>query len=67
MAVPIMDSGRIRRELGWTPRHGADDALLELLGGIRDSAGLPTPPLDPHAGGRFRRHEFTTGVGARTP
>jgi nucleoside-diphosphate-sugar epimerase len=67
MAVPIMDTGRIRRELGWSPRRSADAALLELLGGIRDAAGAPTPPLDPHAGGRFRAREFLTGVGARNP
>jgi UDP-glucose 4-epimerase len=62
-----MDSGRIRRELGWKPRHTADAVLLELIGGIRDSAGAPTPPLDPKAGGPLRMREFLTGVGARTP
>jgi UDP-glucose 4-epimerase len=65
MAVPLMDSSRIRRELGWTPRHSADDALLELLEGIREFAGLPTPPLEPRAGGLLRWQEFATGVGAR--
>ena len=63
MAVPVMDSGRIRRELGWAPRHSADDALLELLEGMRESAGAPTPPLDPRAGGLLRWREFATGVG----
>jgi UDP-glucose 4-epimerase len=65
MSVPIMDSGRIRRELGWTPRRSADDALLELLEGMRESAGAPTPPLEPRAGGPLRWREFATGVGAR--
>jgi nucleoside-diphosphate-sugar epimerase len=65
MNVPVMDSGRIRRELGWSPRHSADAALLELMAGIRDSAGAPTPPLDPRTGGRFRMGELRTGVGAR--
>ena len=65
MAVPLMDSGRIRRELGWTPRHSADDALLELLDGIRQRAGAPTPPLDPRTGGLLRWREFATAVGAR--
>jgi UDP-glucose 4-epimerase len=63
--VPVMDTTRARTELGWTPRVGAGDALLELLDGIRRSAGAPTPPLDPQAGGRFRRDEFRSGVGAR--
>jgi nucleoside-diphosphate-sugar epimerase len=67
MSVPIMDSGRIRNELGWSPRHTADQALLELLRGIQDSAGAPTPPLDPKAGGPLRLREFLGGVGARTP
>jgi UDP-glucose 4-epimerase len=67
MAVPIMDSGRIRRELGWAPRHGADDALLELLAGLRDRAGAPTPPLDPGTGGPLRVRELLkTRVGARS-
>jgi nucleoside-diphosphate-sugar epimerase len=63
MAVPLLDSGRIARELGWAPRHRGDEALLELLAGLRDSAGAPTPPLEPHAGGRLRAREFLSGVG----
>jgi nucleoside-diphosphate-sugar epimerase len=66
LAVPVMDCSRIRDELGWTPRHSAGDALLELLGGLRDSAGASTPPLHPGAGGRFRSKEFSTGVGGRS-
>ena len=63
MAVPIMDSGRIRRELGWAPARTADSALLELLEGIRDGAGAPTPPLDPRTGGPLRLRELLTGIG----
>ena len=66
MAVPLMDCRRIREELGWAPRHDAGAALLELMRGMHDSAGAPTPPLDPHAGGRFRAKEFSTGVGGRS-
>jgi nucleoside-diphosphate-sugar epimerase len=65
MAVPVMDTGRIRRELGWAPRRTADAALLELMRGLRDRAGAPTPPLDPATGGPLRAREFATGVGAR--
>jgi UDP-glucose 4-epimerase len=65
LAVPLMDSGRIRRELGWAPRHSAEEALLELLDGIRRRAGAPTPPLDPRTGGLLRWREFATAVGAR--
>jgi nucleoside-diphosphate-sugar epimerase len=45
LGTPLLDSTRIRRELGWTPRHTAGEALLELLHGFHDGAGAPTPPL----------------------
>jgi UDP-glucose 4-epimerase len=67
LAVPLMSTDRARSELGWEPRIGADRALLELLDGMRDRAGLPTPPLDPDTSGPARSHEFSTGVGARNP
>ena len=44
-AVPLMDSSRAREVLGWQPQRDAGAALLELLEGIRSSAGSPTPPL----------------------
>jgi hypothetical protein len=60
-----MSTERARSELGWTPRHTAADALLDLLAGMRDGAGAQTPPLDPDAGGPLRAEEVATGVGAR--
>ena len=45
LGVPLLDSSRARSELGWEPRHGADEALLELLEGIRAGEHLPTPAL----------------------
>jgi len=66
LAVPLMDTGRAREVLGWEPRHGADQALLELLRGLRDGAGLATPPLDPRASGPIRLREVRAGVGARS-
>ena len=65
LAVPLMDTTRAREELGWTPRHSAGEALLELLGGLRDRAGLDTPPLAANSGGPLRIRELLTGVGAR--
>jgi UDP-glucose 4-epimerase len=65
LGVPIMSTARARAELGWTPRHTAADALLELLDGIRDNAGGDTPRLASDAGGRFRSGELRSGVGAR--
>jgi UDP-glucose 4-epimerase len=63
LQVPILDSGRAREELAWTPDRSADQTLLELLDGLREGRGFPTPPLDPSAGGPWRIREFLTGVG----
>lgn len=49
--VPVMDTTRARDELGWTPRYSAQEALSEVLTGIHDDAGLPTPALEPDRGG----------------
>ncbi len=47
LGAPVLDSGRIRTELGWSPTHTAEEALLDVLGGVRAGAGLGTPPLEP--------------------
>lgn len=65
LGVPTMDTSRARTELGWSPRHSAEETLLELLAGMRQRGGDDTPPLDPSAGGRLRSEEILTGVGAR--
>jgi UDP-glucose 4-epimerase len=65
LAVPLLDSGRARSELGWEPRHSSTDALAELMEGFRSGASLDTPPLARAAGGSGRIREFLTGVGAR--
>jgi UDP-glucose 4-epimerase len=44
--VPVLDTSRIREELGWRPTVAAGDALRELLEGVADGAGAPTPPLE---------------------
>jgi UDP-glucose 4-epimerase len=67
MSIPVMDTGRARRELGWTPERSADEALLDLLEGLRTGAGLDTPPLSPRTSGPFRIREILTGVGGREP
>jgi nucleoside-diphosphate-sugar epimerase len=64
--VPVMDTTRARTELGWAPRRTSAEALLELLDGLAHGAGGPTPPMDPEAGGRFRRKELATAIGSRT-
>jgi len=67
LGVPIMDVSRARGELGWTPRRTSTEALLELIDGMRDSAGLDTPPLSPSTGGPLRIRELLTGVGRVNP
>jgi UDP-glucose 4-epimerase len=63
LAVPIMDTTRARTELGWSPRHTAADALLELIEGMREGAGEDTPPLSPQTTAPARVREVLTGVG----
>ena len=64
LGVPIMDTTRARTELGWTPRHTAREAFMDLFDGLRESAGLDTPPLAPGTSGPLRIRELLTGVGA---
>jgi nucleoside-diphosphate-sugar epimerase len=66
MQSPLMDITRAHTELGWSPTYTAEAALLDLLTGLRDDAGVPTPPLQEKAGGRFRLRELATGVGKRS-
>jgi UDP-glucose 4-epimerase len=65
LEVPLLDTTRAKTELGWTPTRGADEALLELFDGLRERAGLETPPLSPRTGGRLRVRELTTKVGGK--
>jgi UDP-glucose 4-epimerase len=65
LAVPLMDSARARRLLGWSPSHRADDTLRELLDGMRRGSDYPTPPLARSTSGPLRIRELGTGVGAR--
>jgi nucleoside-diphosphate-sugar epimerase len=65
LGVPLLDVTRAREELGWVPTYTAAEALLELLRGLRERAGLDTPPLAPASGGPLRIREVATGVGGR--
>jgi nucleoside-diphosphate-sugar epimerase len=56
LSVPVLDSGRARRELGWAPAVSSTDALLDLLDGFAHLAGGTTPALARHAS-RPRAHE----------
>ena len=65
LGVPLLDSTRARTELGWAPKRTASEAFLEILAGIREGAGLETPPLAPGTGGPARAREILSGVGER--
>jgi UDP-glucose 4-epimerase len=67
LELPIMDTTRARTELGWTPQHSTGDTLLDVLAGLREGAGLDTPPLSPKTSGPARIREILTGVGRREP
>jgi nucleoside-diphosphate-sugar epimerase len=63
--LPVLDTSRARTELGWQPRRSASDAVGEFLEGLRDGAGMGTPPLSPATSRWGRAREFATGVGSR--
>ena len=64
LGVPIMDTTRLRSELGWEPRTSATEAFAELFDGLRAGAELDTPPLARSTSGPARVREVLTGVGS---
>lgn len=62
LGVPLMDTRRAREELGWAPAHSSIEALVDLLDGFQEGAGLPLPPLRPDSA-LTRVRELLTGVG----
>jgi nucleoside-diphosphate-sugar epimerase len=63
-AVPVLDTARARREMGWRPRVSATDALVELLHGFADGAEGPTPALARHGRVGFRRERREVAAAA---
>jgi len=49
MAVPLMDTGRAREVLGWSPSVDAETVLAETVAGMRDGASQSTPVLRPRS------------------
>jgi nucleoside-diphosphate-sugar epimerase len=66
LALPLLATTRARTELGWEPRRSAEEALAELLEGLREEAGAPSPPLAP-SGLLDRARELLGGAGGRDP
>jgi nucleoside-diphosphate-sugar epimerase len=54
LKAPLLWCGRAEAELGWRPRRDAVTSLRELVAGIAERAGAPSPPLsgDPDLPGR---------------
>lgn len=50
MNVPLLDTTRAERGLGWRPRWTGVQALHEVLRGIAAGAGTSSPPLRPRRG-----------------
>ena len=65
LAVPLLDSGRARRELGWEPTRTGTEALSELLNAMRVGVDYQTPPLARATSGPGRIRELLTGLGSR--
>ncbi len=65
LAVPLLDSGRARNELGWQPTHTGTEALTELIDAMRRGADYATPPLAQETSGPLRARELLTRIGAR--
>lgn len=63
LQLPIMDTSRARTELGWLPRHDSRDAIDAFLTGLREGAGLATPPLSEPLSDGGRTRELHTGIG----
>jgi UDP-glucose 4-epimerase len=65
LSVPIMDTTRARKVLGWTPEKTAIEAIEDLLQGLSHGADFPTPPLAKETSGRLRSREIRAGIGSR--
>lgn len=64
LGLPLLDTSRIRGELGWEPRVSSVDAMREVLHGMVSYSGGDTPPLRPDSV-RGRLQELATGMGER--
>ena len=62
LGLPLLDTTRIRNELGWEPKVSSVEAMREVIAGMGDSAGGESPTLKPDSPGS-RMEELGTGVG----
>lgn len=45
LGSPVIDTGRLERELGWAPTRSSAGSLDEVVAGLGEGADLDTPPL----------------------
>jgi UDP-glucose 4-epimerase len=64
MGLPLLDTSRLRG-LGWTPRVPADEALREVLTGMAQGAGGPSPSQAPDSAAE-RVEEVASGIGEKS-
>ena len=65
-ALPLLDSGRARSELGWSPTHDALSVLAETVEGMREAAADRSPVLRPRSvAGSLRRFASRGPVSSR--
>jgi UDP-glucose 4-epimerase len=65
-ALPLLDSSRAARELGWSPTVDAESVLREVLEGMRERDGRATPVLRPRSvAGALRDFAMRGPVGIR--
>jgi UDP-glucose 4-epimerase len=65
-ALPLLNSSRAHRELGWSPTVDAETVLREVLEGMRERDGRATPVLRPRSVAGALRDFVTRGpVGIR--
>ena len=60
-SVPLMDTSRATRELGWQARTDALSVLAETVAGLRDAASDRTPVLRPRSVAGQLRKVLTAG------
>jgi len=65
MSIPMLDAGRARRELAWSPSASSADAVEAFFRGLRTDDRVDTPPLARGTSGPGRSHEIATRIGGR--
>lgn len=63
--APVLDATRAKQELGWAPRKRAEEVLVEVLEGVAEGRGGPTPPLQADDVDSRVLELLTSGQGAR--